>query len=289
MTQILHIVGRQGSGRTTFAVALARFHRTSHCVLVDELGGIARFDPKQGFFLDQTEDLLDVIPTDVQLVFREHTPEKFAGAQPGEWVMSIDQAREGVPNPLSGAAAMAGVMQTLGRLDHLLQSLIQISVQVDRVTAVGIGEGSGSCVVAGVVAQEDALAGAFQAQLTGVAQGAAIAANTWRLDNFHAIHDLKHKGVGSDFDRAVLALLDQGSLQLSKFLSGFAELVNQHRTGGLLLDGCMLRLDDLFVQFGGRLNGLRPVAGFDGGLEKADEAREAADRGGDFTAHRAPL
>ncbi len=289
MTQILHIVGRQGSGRTTFAVALARFHRTSHCVLVDELGGIARFDPKQGFFLDQKEDLLEVIPGDVQLVFKEHTPEKFAGAQPGEWVMSIDQAREGAPNPLSGAAAMAGVVQTLDRVERMLQSVAQVTVQMDGVTAVGAGEGSGPRVVAGAVAQEEALAGTLQAQLTCIAQGAAIAANAWRLDNFHAIHDLKNKGAGSDFDRAVLALLDQGSLQLSKFLSGFAELVNKHRTGGLLLQGYMLGLDDLFSKFGSRLNGLRPVSGVDGCFENAEQSREAADRGGDFAAHRAPL
>jgi len=109
MTQILHIVGRQGSGRTTFAVALARFHGTSHCILVDEMGTFARFDPALGFFRDGPGELLEVIPSDVSFVFREHTPESFPGANPGEWVMWVEQAQAGEPSALDSAARIARI------------------------------------------------------------------------------------------------------------------------------------------------------------------------------------
>lgn len=109
MTQILHIVGRQGSGRTSFAVALARFHGTSHCILVDELGTFARFDPALGFFRNRSEELLEVIPGDVSFVFREHTPESFPGANPGEWVMWVEQAQAGAPSALDCAAGIARI------------------------------------------------------------------------------------------------------------------------------------------------------------------------------------
>lgn len=109
MTQILHIVGRQGSGRTSFAVALARFHGTSHCILVDELGTFARFDPALGFFRDRSEELLEVIPGDAVFVFREHTPESFPGANPGEWVMWIEQAQAGAPSTFDCAAGIARI------------------------------------------------------------------------------------------------------------------------------------------------------------------------------------
>lgn len=92
--QVFHLVGLQGSGKTTLAVAMAHSHarKGSVCMLKDFLGGVSLFDAELGDFY--YNGFHNQEQADVLLV--EHFPSGFTGANPGETVIRMETTPEAV-------------------------------------------------------------------------------------------------------------------------------------------------------------------------------------------------
>lgn len=91
MAQIFHLVGLQGSGKTTLAVLMAQGFfalKGSVCMLQFDGGCVVRFDPVQGdFFLGK----VDEDPAQADVFFIEHLPASFTEANPGDTVIRMSR------------------------------------------------------------------------------------------------------------------------------------------------------------------------------------------------------
>lgn len=92
--QVFHLVGLQGSGKTTLTVAMAHWHarKGSVCMRKDFLGGYSLFDADLGDFY--YDGFLNAHDADV--LFVEHLPSGFTGAKPGETVIRMEATPEAV-------------------------------------------------------------------------------------------------------------------------------------------------------------------------------------------------
>ncbi|MFZ3141165.1 hypothetical protein [Polaromonas sp.] len=121
MKQVFHLVGVQGSRKTTVAVLMAQGFalRGSVCMLQDGLGGTSLFDAAQGDFTYTG----DADPATADVLFVEHHPDTFAGVKPGDLVMRlhvVNAPDDGIASPcLDGVATQGLWAYELGELHAL--------------------------------------------------------------------------------------------------------------------------------------------------------------------------